>query len=119
MLILQGNFSLNQTWLIKMYLCLVQEGENFVSLMSSNSFRTRMHSSRMCTARSLTMGVYLSGGCTCPGEGVYLPRRGVYLPGGCTCSGRYPCPGVCTCPGVGVYLRGDTCPGTPPCEQNS
>ena len=110
-----------------------------------------MHSSRMRTARSLTIscsicwgvyllqGVYLPGGCTCPGvyllwvEGVYLPggvlAQEVYLPGGCTCSRECTCqgctyPGGCTCPrgylprGVvpsgGVSTQGGTCPGTPP-----
>ena len=90
--------------------------------------RTRKHSSRMCTARLLTvsqhalprgvpaMGVYLPWGvyllgrvpareCICPGgctcQGVYLPR-GVDLPGG------VPVQGGCTC------LWGCTCPGTPP-----
>ena len=42
-----------------------------------------MHSSRMRTARLLTIGE-LGGvpvwGCTCPG--VYLPMVGLYLPGG-------------------------------------
>ena len=64
-----------------------------------------MHSSRMRTARLLTVtqhalleGVYLPGGvpvrgCTCP-RGVYLPRgctcpEGVYLPEGCTCPGGH------------------------------
>ena len=104
--------------------------------------KTRMHSSRMRTAHSLTMGVvYLTGG-------VYL-RGGVYLPGGlCICPGGVPAwwggrvpaqeglpargvpalgctwPGG-TCPGgfeylprgvtcLGVYLPGGTCPGLPP-----
>ena len=99
---------------------------------------TRMHSSRMCTARALTIGwgwrhlpggvptwgVYLPGGCTCqggvPAKGVYSPR-GMYLPRGCTCPGCT-CLGRCTCPGRylprGVYLPGcvpargeGTCPG--------
>ena len=69
-----------------------------------------MHSSRMRTARALTIGRggtcpggYLPGGCICPGGctcqgvylhvGVYLPR-GVYMPRGCTC------PGGCTCRGT-------------------
>ena len=49
-----------------------------------------MHSSRMCTARLLTVSQHalLGGvparGCTC---------LGVYLPGGCTCTG-YTCLGV-------------------------
>ena len=99
-------------------------------------FITRMHSSWMRTARSLTMGgvpggevpawgVYLPVGCTWKGGvsgwgGGYLlgdvPARGMYLPGG-TCPGR-----SCTClgvPGGGVPVQGGTCPGTPPCRQNS
>ena len=85
--------------------------------------KRRMHSSRIGTARLLTVSQHaLPGGvpargCTC--LGVYLPRRctclegtyqGVYLPMGvCTF------PGGCTCPGVCVYLPGGcTCPGTPP-----
>ena len=78
---------------------------------------TRMHSSRMRTARSLTRGVPARGGCVpaqgVPARGVYL--WGVYLPEGCTCPGGVPTQG-------GVYLpRGGTCPGTPPphCGQNS
>ena len=54
-----------------------------------------MHSSRLHTARSLTIG--LGGGCTCPG---------VYLAGG-TCLGGT-CPGVYL-PGEGVYLPRGTC----------
>ena len=86
-------------------------------------------------------GVYLPGGCTClgvylPGGGV--PAWGVYLPGGYLVGG-VPAQGVptqwdvpawgCTCQGVYLprgYLPwivpvpgGSTCPGTPPCEQNS
>ena len=82
---------------------------------------TRMHSSRMRTARLLTVSQYaLAGGvpargctcqggvpaggvpargCTCQGK-VYLLRRGVGVPGG-----------GCTCPG-------GTCRGTSHCEQN-
>ena len=53
---------------------------------------TRMHSSRMRTARSLTIG-----GCTCLGG---VPAQESTCLGGCTC-------------------QGGTCPGTPPCGQNS
>ena len=78
------------------------------NLMTSlHSFsNTRMHSSRMCTARLMPIspsmhcsgGVYLPGGV--PVWGVYLPggvpawgwgvpaQKG-YLPGGCTCPGVY------------------------------
>ena len=98
---------------------------------------TRMHSSRVGTARLLTVsqhavgvpawGVYLPrGGCTCPGgvpawERVYLPGDvpawgftclGVYLPGvpikGVYLAGRYTCRGYL--PG-GVPAQGCTCPG--------
>ena len=59
-------------------------------------FLTRMHSSRMHTARLLTYpsmhcwGVYLPGG---------VPAWGVYLPGGCTCPGGVPARGWCICLG--------------------
>ena len=87
--------------------------------------RTRKHSSRMCTARLLTVSQHaLPGGvlareCTC--WGVYLPGsvsvQGVYLPGGVPAQGGAPARG-CTCPGGGrTCLWGCTCPGTP-CEQN-
>ena len=75
-----------------------------------------MHSSRMRTARSLTVsrsiwqeGVYLTGGV--PARGVYLPLgKVVYLPGGVPAQW-----GMCTCPGEwqggvpcqGVYLPGE------------
>ena len=69
---------------------------------------TRLHSSRMRTARALTVspsllcagGVYLvlGGGMSAPGlgrcllqEGVYLVTGGVPGPGGCTWSGTPPC----------------------------
>ena len=56
---------------------------------------TRMHSSRMCTARLLTVSQHaLPGvpvrGCTCPG----VPAWGMYMPGGCTCLGDVPVGGV-------------------------
>ena len=78
--------------------------------MLEHFLKTRMHSSRMRNARMLPVspsmhwsrGVYLPGGCTCPGvpaqgkctcPGGYLPG-GVYLPRGvfawgCTCLGVY------------------------------
>ena len=92
-----------------------------------------MHSSRMHTARLLTLsqyalwpggvylpegwctclGVYLPGGCTCRGG---VPAWGVTCPGG-TCLGSVPAGGVlaqggCTCP-RDVPAWGSTCPGTP------
>ena len=90
---------------------------------------TRMHSSRMRTARFLPIspsmhcsegGVPGPRGCTWSRG--YQPGGGVPA-GGCTCPGVYlvlggaPAQGVpvrgCTC--LGVYLvLGGTCPGTPP-----
>ena len=95
-----------------------------------------MHSSRMHTARLLTVSqLALLGGvparrCTCLGG---VPTRGVYLLGG-TCLGGVPAwrvylPGGCTCPGGGVVpawgvvparggtCPGGTCPGTPPVDR--
>ena len=88
-----------------------------------NIFKTRIHSSRMRTARLLPVSpsMHCSGeGCTC--WGVYLPRGEGYLPkgegvpaqgegvpaqgGGGTCPG-----GGGTCPrGRGYLPRGCTCP---------
>ena len=84
-----------------------------------------MHSSRMRTARLLTISQHAmlgGGGWGVPARGVYLPGgvpaqgRGVYLPRGgwCTCMGR-----GCTCPeeggipawGGGIYLPGVYLPG--------
>ena len=108
----------------------------YVICKTAKRIRTRMHSSRMHTARLLTISQHaLPGG---------IPAQGVYLPGGCTCLGGVPvwevymprgwctCLGGCTCP-RGVYLTkggvptqggvpaqggvptwGGTCPGTPP-----
>ena len=61
-------------------------------------YSTRMHSSRMRTARAFTVcRSLLLGGVYLPGpRGVYLPGLGGYLPGlgrGCTCL----VPGGCTC----------------------
>ena len=71
------------------------------SLLAKKYTWTRMHSSRMRTARLLTVsqhalpGVYLARGSTCPG--------------GCISAGGVPAwAAVCTCP------EGCTCPGTPP-----
>ena len=88
-------------------------------------FRTRLHSSRMCTTRTLTVswgvwGVYLPGlGGTCLVWGVPAWSGGVYLPS----------PGGVYLPGLGGYLpsQGGYLPGpggvywsgTPPCGQNS
>ena len=104
---------------------------------------TRLHSSRMRTARVLTVslsmlcgrgctwsrGVYLvpggvpgpggctwSRGCTWSG-GVYLVPGGVPGPGGCTWSGDVP--GLGGVPGPdGGGVTGPGGSGTPPCEQN-
>ena len=82
-----------------------------------------MHSSRMRTARLLTVSQHaLMGGVpalryTClggvPAWGMYLPR-GMYL---CTCPEGVPA-GGCTCLGGVCTCRGCTYPGTPHCEQN-
>ena len=68
--------------------------------------KTRLHSSRMRTARSLPVspsmhygggkGGYLPRGCTCPGGGTCRGRR--YLSGGCTCRGNWYLSGGCTLP---------------------
>ena len=83
-----------------------------------NTLQTRMHSSRMRTARLLPVSpsmhcswvVYLPGGCTwwecVPAGGVYL-SGGVYLPGGVHTQEVY-LPRVCTC--QGVYLPGGYLP---------
>ena len=105
--------------------------------------KTRMHSSRMRTGRSLTVfrGLLVLGGVYLPEWGV--PARGVYLPGrgctcqrgvGCTCQGGVPAWGVylprgvpgrgCTCWG-GTCQRGHrvparggcTCPGGVPAQE--
>ena len=89
---------------------------------------TRMHSSRMRTARSLTVshsicrgaylpgvpawgGLYLAEVCTCQGG---VPAQDWYLPGGCTSPWGYLAVGEgCTCQG-GVPAQGEqisTCEG--------
>ena len=106
-----------------------------------------MHSSRMRTARLLTVSQHALLGGVPAGDvparglvylwGVYLLRGctwGImYLPGGvpaqgCTCLGGVPARGLYLLEGVylpgvvpageGVPARGGTCPGTLPCEQN-
>ena len=73
--------------------------------IEQNYLSTRMHSSRMRTARTLTIG-----------GGVYLPR-GVCLPRRCTCTGGVPAQGVYLPGGSGVPaqggvpVQGGTCPG--------
>ena len=68
---------------------------------------TRIHSSRVRTARLLTASQHAVG---VPAWGVYLPGRGMYLPRGCTClGGGVPARG-CTCLG-GVPAFGCTCLG--------
>ena len=68
---------------------------DLTKLPTNSLLQTRMHSSRMCTARSLTIGG------TCPG--------GVPAWGGCTCWG------VCICSGM-YLLRGFTCPEGVPAQ---
>ena len=89
--------------------------------------KTRMHSSRMRTARLLLVSpsMHCSGGAPVPGGvpewGVYLngglPAWGVYLPGGCTAQGGVPAQGSVPARGS-VPAQGDTPPVTPP-QQNS
>ena len=93
---------------------------NFILAIQTKNLLTRLHSSRMRTARLLTVcrgGGYLPGGVPAQGGGVYRPR-GVYLPKGvyllreCTCLGVYLPSGVylprgCTCP-WGVPAHGGT-----------
>ena len=71
---------------------------------------TRMHSSRMRTARVLTVSLSMlcGGGCTwsrggVPGQGVYLVLGGVPGPRGVCCQGVYLVPGGCS-GSWGVYL---------------
>ena len=73
--------------------------------------KTRMHSSRMRTARLLpvSLGMHCSGECTwsqgvylvlgVPGSGGYLPRGGMYLVRGYLVLGGVPGPGGGTWPG--------------------
>ena len=70
---------------------------------------TRMHSSRMRTARVLTVSLSMlcGGGCTwsrggVPGQGVYLVLGGVPGPRGVCCQGVVPGPGGCSCSWGGV-----------------
>ena len=94
---------------------------NFVDQSSEKKSQTRMHSSRMRTARLLPVSpsIHCSGGCTWSqgvylSRGVYLVRGGVPGPGGCICLGVVPGPRGCTClggvpgprgvPAWGVYL---------------
>ena len=75
-------------------------------------WKTRMHSSRMRTDRSLPYGGYLSRGCLCPG--VSLSSVGSLYPGGVFVQeGEFLSRGLC--PGVsvqGVSVQGGLCPGT-------
>ena len=101
--------------------------------LAFNNLKTRLHSSRMRTARTLTISpsMLCSGGVPGLGGGVYLgpggctwSGGGVPGPGGCTWSqgGGVPGPrGGCTwsrggggVPGPGGYLVRYS----PPCEQN-
>ena len=71
-----------------------------------------MHSSRVRTARLLTVSQHAVG---VPAWGVYLPRGGCTRPGGCTCLGGGVTARGCTCLGVylpwGVPALGCTCLG--------
>ena len=73
--------------------------------------KTRMHSSRTRTGRSLTVfrSLLLRGGCLLPGGGCLLLGGGVCSRGVCSQGGLYP-------PGPGGGLPGQITP--PPCEQN-
>ena len=76
-------------------LMVVAVSESITKFRDSNYFKTRMHSSRMRSARSLTRGG--------------VPARGVYLPGGVPARGEVPAQGGV--PAQGVYL-----PGGVPCD---
>ena len=99
-----------------------------------------MHSSRMRTARSLTIscsicwgGVPAAGGVPAPGgipaRRVYLPRgvpalggrgctcQAVYLPRRCTCLGDVPAPG--SVPARGVPARGVPTQGGVPAQRGT
>ena len=124
-----ASFVINEIWRIKQEKC---------------ATTTRMHSSRMRTARLLPIshsmhcsreGGVPSQGCTCPGgctcpegctcQGGRVPAWGGLPAQGCTCPGGLPaegctCPGGCTCQGEGTCpggvpaLGGHNCPGTAP-----
>ena len=79
----------------KTYFILLHHGQTF----SKSHYCTNKNAFQWDAYRPL---VDLIPACTVAGggwEGVYLPR-GVYLPGGCTCPGWVYLPGGCTCLGV-------------------
>ena len=87
-------------------------------------FKTRMHSSRMRTGRSLTVCCSLLPGGVCLLQGVFsLPRggllRGVSAPGGSALGGCLLWGGGVSALGVVSAQGGFSLPGDPlPCEQN-
>ena len=142
--LIQGFVRLSVVYIIsyesKVSLYLIHSGSTFCSLTEQWSMclekeLTRMHSSRMRTARLLPKFPSMHWGCTClggvPAWGVYLlggillggvPARvllylpgGVPVQGGCTCLGGVPVWGMYLLgilPAWGVYLsRGCTCCG--------
>ena len=70
---------------------------------SGNIQETRMHSSRMCTTRSLTYLGSLSRGSLSRGRGFLSRGRGLCPGGGVSFRGF--------CPGGGVSVQGGFCPG--------
>ena len=91
--------------------------------VNEETVKTRMHSSRMRTARSSSRGgCLLPGGSPCQG-GVPpscwgSPCRGVPLSGGCLLPGGSPCGGASFLPG-GSPCRGlpPSCQGESPCRK--
>ena len=99
---------------------------HFHAAFGKKIVQTRMHSSRMRTARLLTIYQHalLGGGVSAQGG---VPAQGGYLPGG-TCLGGVPFRGVYlpgsvpaqggTCPEWGCTCPGGYLPWYSPCEQN-
>ena len=89
---------------------LERKRNNFVDQSSEKNSQTRMHSSRMRTARLLpaSPSMHCSGGCTWS-QGMYLPNlvRGGTWSTGCTCLGGTWSTG-CTCLGECTWSRGYT-----------
>ena len=87
--------------------------------------QNKLHSSRMRTARALTVshsmlagGVWSRGGVSGPRGGL-LPMGWVSAPGGvCLLGGGVSAPGGVSGPGDVCLLRGQGLWGTPPCQQN-
>ena len=90
----------------------VQLGERWVNNKLDLDL-TRMHSSRMRTARLLTVSQYALSGGRCPCLGGVCTCRGCTCRG-CTCPGGVPTWG-CSCPG-GYLPGGRTCPGGVPAQ---